>query len=456
VRWRSRRLGIVPGVLRAPRLRPSPRALAVIAGVAAFVIALVVLISLLGADGDGVPVGAEGDEQGAFIALGFPSTASKNTIRVGGGDAVADAAGVANAAYPATSDATKPDAVTLVDQDDWPAGVAAAVLASDPVNAPILLTDGNDLPAVTEDTLARLNPPGSQVTRRAQVIRIGDEVATPDDRLSAVIRGDDAYEKAAAVDRFSTAARGEASEAVVIASGEQAPWAMPAAAWAARSGDSVLFSARDRLPEPTRRALEEHDRPAIFILGPETVIGPGVERELRRLGRVDRITAPTPVASAIEFARYSSGTFGWGINVPGFNFVLANTARPLDAAAAAPLASNGVFAPLLLTDTADALPEELENYLLDIQPGFRGDPARGVYNRVWLLGDDEAISREAQGRLDEVLELVPVDVGGGERAGGSGDPLDSGGGTPESEGDDRPRGNRGDDRERPDSDPLLR
>ena len=51
--------------------------------------------------------------------LGFPSSATRNTIRVGGSDAVSDAAGVAGALYPATGDSDRPTAVVLVDQDDW-------------------------------------------------------------------------------------------------------------------------------------------------------------------------------------------------------------------------------------------------------------------------------------------------------------------------------------------------
>ena len=61
-------------------------------------------------------------------------------------------------------------------------------------------------------------------------------------------------------------------------------------------------------------------------------------------------------------------------------------------AGAASLASNGVFAPLLLTDEAARLPEPLESYLLSVQPGYEDDPGQAVYNRAWVLGDEEAIS----------------------------------------------------------------
>jgi hypothetical protein len=67
-----------------------------------------------------------------------------------------------------------------------------------------------------------------------------------------------------------------------------------------------------------------------------------------------------------------------------------------------------VFAPLLLTDDADQLPRPLESYLLSVQPGYEDDPGQAVYNRVWILGDDKAISVEQQARIDTATELIPV------------------------------------------------
>jgi hypothetical protein len=96
--------------------------------------------------------------------------------------------------------------------------------------------------------------------------------------------------------------------------------------------------------------------------------------------------------------------------VPGYNFTLASATRPLDAAAAATLATNGVFAPMLLTASAAKLPTEVSGYLLDVQPGYQGDPSSGVYNRVWILGDTKTVSLEAQGRLDQITRLVPVET----------------------------------------------
>jgi putative cell wall-binding protein len=353
-------------------------------------------------------LGTPSGDENAAEKLGFPATATKNTVRVGGGDAAADAAGVASAVFPATSDATRPTAVVLVDREDWQAGVTASVLSAKPIGAPILVTNGGDLPPVTRDTLERLKPKGSDLSKDAQVIRIGDKPARPSGFKTAVIEGRDPYERAAAIDRFFSAAKGKPSRNVMVVSGERGEFAMPAAAWAARSGDAVLLTRKDEVPPVTTAALKQHGRPNIYLLGPMSVVSSKAAKQLEKFGKVTRIQGPDAVQTALEFTRFNRGGFGWGITVPGYNLTLANTSRPLDAAPSAALAAKGVFAPLLLTDRASALPRPLEAFLLSIQPGFEDDPGQAVYNHVWVLGDDKQVSVPTQARLDQITELVPV------------------------------------------------
>ena len=291
----------------------------------------------------------------------------------------------------------------------WEGGIRldADILYHDVKANQIQHADGDELPAVTEDTLERLDPRGSDLSEDAQVIRVGPEVARPEGYKTALIQGEDPYERAAAIDRFFSAARGRPSNDVVLYSGERAEWAMPAASWAARSGDAVLPVEANSIPRPVARALAAHERPNVYLLGPERVISERVAGELRerKLARsVNRIEGETPVENAIAFARYEKGDFGWRVNIPGYNFAIAST----DAAAAAPLATRGVFAPLLLTDDPEALPEPLEAYLLSVQPGYEGDPRDAVYNRAWILGDDTAISVRQQAQVDTITELIPV------------------------------------------------
>jgi hypothetical protein len=358
----------------------------------------------------GLAAAPTASESHAAAQLGFPIVATRNTIRVGGGDAVADLAGVAAAVFPSTGTQDRPHAVVLVDKNDWQGAIAGSVLNAQPLGAPVLASDGGDLPAATADVLKRLKPPGSDLARDAQVIRIGPKPPAPSGLKSGKISAADPYATAAAIDRFFTAIRGKPSPHVIVASGEQAPYAMPAAAWAARAGDSVLFTRKGRAPASTLQAIKAHDKPDIYVLGPENVISSTVEKQLKRLGTVRRVEGPTPVANAVALSRYSRRGFGWGVTVPGYNFSLASTTRPLDAAAAATLATNGVFAPMLLTSAAQNLPTDVSGYLLDVEPGYQDDPSSGVYNRVWILGDTATVSLAAQGRLDQITRLVPVEA----------------------------------------------
>jgi hypothetical protein len=360
----------------------------------------------------GTPVlGQRGDEEPAGPALGFPVFATKNTTRVGGADPVADAAGVAQAVFPSRSQDTRPSAVVLVDQDDWRAGIAASQLAAAPLRAPVLFTEGDELPEATADALDKLQPRGARQAGRAQVIRIG-EVAEPDGLKATDLPSGNPPATARAIDKLQAAAAGKPSRAVLVASADRPDFAMPAAGWAAKSGDPVLWTGRDALPAETKAAIAAHGKPQIYVLGPEDVISEAVAGELRKLGSVKRISGPDPVTNAIAFARFTDGTFGWGVTDPGHGLVFATTARALDAAAAAPLSASGKYGPLLLVTEAQALPQALQDYLLDIQPGYDEDPVRGVYNHGWLMGDEAAISADVQSRIDTLLEIQPVDTGG--------------------------------------------
>jgi hypothetical protein len=346
-------------------------------------------------------------QKDASIAPGFSTAVTRNTTRIGGTDSVSDAAAAAASVLPSTSPQTRPHAITLVDKSNWQGAIAAASLVGAPVGSPTLLSDNTNLPAPSASAIDAFNPAGTPAAGGAQILRVGDATPTVPNRPNTLVARGDAYQQAQAVDQFASAARKGPPGNVIIASGDTPAWAMPAAAWAARSGDPILFTTKDNLPGPTRQALTANNHPNIFVLGPPSVIGPRVESDLKSLGTVKRIQAPTPEEEAVQFARFSAGPFGFGATVPGFNFTIASTNRPADAAAGASLGSNGVFAPLLLTTDPAKLPPSVENYLLDIQPGYQDDPSKGVYNHIWVLGDDAVLSREMQGRLDEIAQLVP-------------------------------------------------
>jgi hypothetical protein len=345
--------------------------------------------------------------------LGFPAFATKNTTRVAGTDAVADASGIALAVFPSTGGVRQPGAVTLVEGTDWQGGIAAAVLAAPPVGAPILISARDAIPALTADALTALHPGGSPVTDGSQVFRIGSAMA-PTGLRAANVPGSSPAELAAGVDRLRQKLVGAQPDGILLASSDAAAFSMPAAAWAARSGDPVLFVNKNSAPKPTLDALRQHPKVPVYALGPPSAISDKTLSEVEKISPgVKRVGAADPVRNAITFARYADGTFGWNINDPGHGFVIANVSRPLDAAAAAPLSASGDWGPLLVTGDAGRVPAALRGYLLDVKPGYIDDPTRAVYNHVWLIGDQSAISAGFQAQVDDLAEVAKVRSGTG-------------------------------------------
>jgi hypothetical protein len=345
---------------------------------------------------------------------GFPTLATRNTTRIGGADPTADAAGVALASYPSLGGVSGPAAAILAPAGSWQLSLAATPLTADPVDAPLLLGTAGETPEITTDALTALAPAGLEKEDGAQLIAIGD-VKAPDGLETLELDETDPAELAARVDAERARLTGEEDPAhlLVVGSGDAA-LAIPAAAWAARSGDPILFAAGDDVPEATLQTVGRHPKTPIYVLGPESAVSAKAVRELEEEGgTVKRIGAEDPVENAIAFATYVDGEFGWNINDPGHGLVIVNSDRPLDAAAAAPLSAGGKPGPLLLTDDASTIPDPLASFLADIQPGFVDDPTRAVYNHTWLLGDPEAISVGFQARVDELTKLAPVSRGTG-------------------------------------------
>jgi hypothetical protein len=382
---------------RGPR-GPAPLALKLVGG-AILLIAVFLVAAILGGGGGGPGSTVEG--------VAFPAFATKNTSRVGG-DPASAAAGVALAVFPSTEAALRPAAVTLVAESDWAGAISAAVLMAAPVRAPILFAGPGSLPAASEEALGALDPQGSRGTRGAALFAVGD-VGVPGGRDATRVKGSSPAAIAAAIAALRARLAGSPPQHFVVAPEEDPGFAMPAAGWAARSGDPVLFAARDGLPKATAATLRRHPHAPVYVLGPSSAISSAVVRKIAAIDhRVRRVSGEDPVESAIALARYRHGGFGWDINDPGHGFVVARSDSPLDAAAAAPLSASGTWGPLLLSDAADTLPEALHGYLLDVKPGYTTNPTRAFYNHVWVIGDQEAISVGQQAEIDSLAELAKI------------------------------------------------
>ena len=187
---------------------------------------------------------------------------------------------------------------------------------------------------------------------------------------------------------------------------------MPAAAWAAKAGDPVLWSDRDRIPAATKAAITAHRRPRIYVLGPSSVISDKVLKDLGELGTTRRISGPEPVANAIAFARFTDGKFGWNAVDPGHGLVFATHAAPrrrrrlrrplrrrhLRAAAAR---HRGQRAPVPRCRTTCSTSS----------PATTTTPCAASTTTAGSIGDEQAISIDVQSRIDALLEIQPVQPG---------------------------------------------
>jgi hypothetical protein len=197
---------------------------------------------------------------------------------------------------------------------------------------------------------------------------------------------------------------------------------MPAAGWAAESGDPILFVSSTGVPSATVQALQAHQHPHIYILAPSSVIPRSVYRELAKYGTVNRISASDPSASSVAFAIYRDppcakgqpcahvpGSFGWALRSPGHGYVLLSASRPLDAAASAPLSDSGSFGAQLVLDSSSKLDPSILNFFLNYAtPGYTQEgPTAAVYNHAWVIGNEQAVSVPIQAEVDTLLEAVP-------------------------------------------------
>lgn len=349
---------------------------------------------------------------------GAVSVATRNTTRVGGAGPAQDAAAVARTVYPALTSASRPRTVVLVDTDDWDAALAASSLAAAPLNAPLIYSEGGELPQVSEQTLQSLAPTGSPTLGGARVIQIGS-AASPSGSHTLRVPFTEAAAGAVAVAGVLARLNGKARQVIVVNDGERPSQLMAVAGLSAESGAPVLYTGAAAVPAATVTELRSLHKPAIYLIGSAS-LAPMTIATLERLGTVKFVSPGTSGREAasdesIAIARYTDGAFGWGIHEPGHGLVFARSNRPLDGPAAALLSATGDYGPLLTLESADAIPAGLTSYLGDIQPAYASAPeyrpVRGVYNHGWVIGDEAAIASTTQAEIDSLLEISPRRAG---------------------------------------------
>lgn len=344
-----------------------------------------------------------------------PWIAMKNMVRINTNDPVKAAVYVSRTVWPAGTDNQRPNAVVLVPKEDWAVAMAAADLIHFPNNGPLLYLDADGIPDDTLAELKRLKPAGSPDNNGVQAIVVGKvsddvlkELRGLDLKVDA-IQGDDPARVASAIDAYYTRVSKEQPSSVIIASSEEADYAMPAVSWIAHMPEPVLYVSRQGIPQATADALAKRRKKAVmYVLGPKELIPEEVLEQLKAFGRVERIAADSPIDLAIAFAKYYDPQtgFGWRIRTPGHNFSFVREGDEELAVIQAPFAHLGKHAPLLWT-SGSKVPPQLQAYLESVRPRYKETPVEGPFNAAWLTGAEETVMPSVQSALDALLEIEP-------------------------------------------------
>ncbi|GAB7190707.1 hypothetical protein NUM3379_14140 [Kineococcus sp. NUM-3379] len=283
---------------------------------------------------------------GTCGALAGPAQAAPGFVfdqRVAGANRVETAVAASKALYPADDSAA---AVVVVNQNSVVDGLSAAYAAG-VVNAPILYTDTDRVPAATAAEIERLGAVAVIIVGGASAVSPALEAAwKADEKEVERLAGRDRYETAAAV---ATWEEGYVPERVFIASGASVADALAAGPLAYARNYPILLTRTDGVPASTAEALKKFEGSARTVLGGTGAVSESTYTALggsQRLGGASRQETAVLVANhavTLEFFDPNSIALVGGAN-----------GNAVDALVAAPLAgSRGV--PVLFVQGNDAV-----------------------------------------------------------------------------------------------------
>lgn len=283
------------------------------------------------------------------------------------------------------------ETVIITRADTFPDALAGVPLAKK-YNAPILITDPNELAEGTADTLNILKP--------LKVIILGGENAVSkavESKLKELVYWTDDFQRIAGANRYETAtliAKAFPKESgVAIATGLDFPDALSLATAAAGAGMPLLLTAPDELPEVTKKTLQELLPRGLYVAGGQSAISNRTMEIIAEssgiaLESIVRITGNDRYETSVKIAeRFYPRTEEIFI-ATGQNF-----ADPLAAGAWA-AAKNGCL--LLVSPRGFAIDSPTENYIKKMGPS----------TNVKIIGGLNNITEDTETQIKYLLQHI--------------------------------------------------
>jgi hypothetical protein len=331
--------------------------------------------------------------------------------------------------------ADRPWAVTLVTPDDPIAAISAVEIVHFPNDAPILFVDKTGIPAVTLDEIKRLSPQGVQRNNMVQAYVVGAaanpaveaQLTSMGLKFQAVTASND-FDLANQIDiaygavqnpptgvpQMETSATfgGNGIQDVFIGSTNAFQFMLPITHWVSHMPGAALWvdPTSTTLPQGTIAALKRRNGKAtIYVMGSAQQVPDALFLQLQQYGIVTRLTnddnvafnVPPPItaeSTAVAFSQMwdPMGMVGWNAVGAGHGFTIVNSNDWQGAVGSAILSHLGFHAPLLMTDSATALPADVTTYLNKVAPTFLVTPGDGPYNMLYIIGSYNDVSWTTQ------------------------------------------------------------
>lgn len=220
-----------------------------------------------------------------IINFGAAKAAHAQTVitgqRIYGNDRYETAVNISKIGWPNGA-----DAAVIATGKDFPDALCAAPLAKS-LNAPILLTQDNELNESVKSELVRLGIKEVYIVGGTGAISysVQSKIASMGIKCKRIM-GDDRYGTSIAVAN-SIASHGEA----IVATGEDFPDALSIASWAAANGVPILLTKSMEIPEALMEYMEKNNIKTTYVIGGAGAVSNSVMDKLPgavRLGGSDR------------------------------------------------------------------------------------------------------------------------------------------------------------------------
>lgn len=232
------------------------------------------------------------------------------------------------------------------------ADALSSALLSHVLQAPILLTDQNDLPTVTRDEIERLGA--------TEIILIGGQQCISDElaaRLSRYqisrIGGSDRYETSLLLGEKVLMSK--KSNKIVVARGDDFPDALSISALSIKETAPILLTRTDEWSEKSTHFIEERKISSTTIVGGTHAVSETVQKELESMTVVSRLSGKNRYETATAIAKK--------VYPNAEKWIIASGETAIDAMVAGPLTAY-YNAPILLVDH-DQIPTSVSKLLVE-------------------------------------------------------------------------------------------